>query len=142
MKKTYLRICNTGLLFLAPVVLASGIMLEVLHGQPFHGIPAAVWAWLHIVLCCLLTGAVLWHVRLNWQGVGNWCRRFRTHRSPGLKLTASFFLLTVCSGVAAVPLWLQHGHFGFIGWHGKIGFAAAFFILVHILRHRRWYTAR
>lgn len=139
MKKKYLRICNEGLLYLSPVVLSTGILLEILHGKPFCGIGNAWWTWLHMVVSFSMAVVVIWHVWLNWPGVNGWYRRFRTHRSPGFKSTVVFYLLTVVSGVAVVPLWLHDGHIGIGGVHGKIGFAAAVCLLFHIVKRRRWY---
>lgn len=139
MKQKYLRICNTSLLLVAPAVLASGILQEYLHGRPFHGIGNTFLTWLHIIVSSVMTVLVVWHVFLNWQGVNKWYRRFKTHRSPGLKSTVITFLLTIVSGMTVVPLWLHDGHIGLGEWHGKIGFVSSFCIILHIIRHRRWY---
>ena len=130
-----------SLLLLAPIVLASGIVQEYLHGRPLGGIDNTVWTGLHIAVSAMLTALVAWHVYLNWRGVSNWYRRFKAHRSPGIKITVIFYLLTVASGIIVVPLWLHCGHGGIGGLHGKIGFVSALCILLHIIRHRRWYTA-
>ena len=55
---------------------------------------------------------------------------------------AIFFMLTATTGLIATPQWLLHGHCGTGGVHGKIGFAAAFFIFLHIAKHWRWYMQR
>lgn len=140
--KRQLKICNMGLLLLAPAVLASGTVLECVHCEPFCGVGNAWWTWLHVVLSFAMTAMVAWHVRLNWQGAGRWLRRFRAHRSPQLKATVVLYLLTSVTGALIVPLWLHSGHTGFGGLHGKIGFASAFCILLHIVRRRRWYSGK
>ena len=142
MKKKNLRICNAILLLFAPVVLASGILLESLHGESFLGIGNTYWTWLHITASLIMTVLVVWHVQLNWQGVNTWYRRFKTHRSAGFRATAVFFFLTVVSGAIVLPLWLHCGHAGMGGLHGKIGFASAVCILLHIMKHRRWYACK
>ena len=142
MKKKLLRICNFSLLLVSPVTLASGILLESLHGTSCFGIEAGVWTVLHIILALSLTAFVLWHLALNWQGVRQWPGRFRRHRFRRFRLAVVLFLLTAVTGILAVPLWSSCGHGGFGGWHGKLGFAAAFFVLLHIVQHRHWYSVK
>lgn len=139
MKKKCLKICNTSLLLFAPIVLASGILLEYLHGKSFCGIENALWTWLHIIVSSAMTSLVVWHLLLNWQGVNKWHSRFKTHQSAGLKFTTIIYVLTIGSGIIVFPLWLHSGHIGIGGLHGKIGFVSALCILLHILKHRRWY---
>lgn len=85
---------------------------------------------------------IVWHISLNWQGISNWYRRFRTHKSQGIKFIAIFTFLTFVSGIIAVPLWLHCGHCGIGGLHGKIGFIAVLCMLIHIVKHRKWYSRR
>ncbi|MGN0033586.1 MAG: DUF4405 domain-containing protein [Candidatus Limimorpha sp.] len=142
MKKKQLLVCNNSELMLSPVVLASGIVLECLHGSPFLGLGNAFWVWLHIAASSVLAALVVWHIYLNWRGVNHWRERFNKHRSKGFKAMFVFFMLAIVTGLVAIPLWLSHGHIGIGGVHGKIGFIAAFFVLLHIVRHRRWYSGR
>lgn len=137
MKKKFLLICNRSLLSVMPVAVASGVLLEWLHGCPFCGIGNAVWTWLHVVMSGTLLVLVLWHVHLNWHHAGRWYRRFREHRSMGFKCMAVFFLLAALTGLVSVPLWLSHGHSGIGGLHGKIGYVWALFALGHTIRHRK-----
>lgn len=138
--KKYLKICNNCLLATSPIVLASGILLESLHGQAFLGFGNPFWTWLHILLSSFLTALVVWHVHLNWHMPTHWGHRFRKHRSSGLKATIISYILTIASGLFVTPQWICSGHLGIGGVHGKIGFAAAFCILLHITRYRRWYS--
>ena len=140
MKKKHLLICNKSLLWVSPLALASGILLEHLHGASLHGIGNAVFTWLHIIASTLTTGLVMWHIWLNWHGVSLWYDRLRKHHSKGIKCTAMFFTLTVITGLIAVPLWLSHGHCGIGGLHGKLGYIAAFFTFLHIVKHWKWYS--
>ena len=140
MKKRQLQICNKCLLFASPIVLASGIMLECLHGASFRGIGNAVFTWLHIISSTVLTGFVVWHLLLNWNGISQWLDRFKRHHSKRTKCTAVFFALTVVTGLIAAPLWLTHGHCGIGGVHGKFGYIAAVFISLHIVKHWKWYS--
>lgn len=137
MRKKYLRICNTSLLLFSPTVLASGLLLEYLHGSPYRGIPNTLWTWLHIIVSAVMALLVAWHVLLHWPRVNQWYRRFSTHRPAGLKYTALSYLLTIVTGVIVVPFWLHDGHLGLGGLHGKIGFVAACCILRHVLFKRR-----
>lgn len=140
MKKRQLLICNKSLLWVSPIVLASGIMLEHLHGAPFRGIGNAVFTWLHIIASTIMTGLVVWHLWLNWHGISKWYDRFKRHHSKAVKSMAMFFTLTVATGLIAVPLWLTHGHCGIGGLHGKFGYIAAVFTFLHIVKHWKWYS--
>ena len=139
MKKKYLSICNSCLLLLAPFVLSSGIVLEHLHGEHFCGIENTLWVYMHIAISCLMTCLVVWHVWLNWQKVNKWYIRLMTHRSQGLKIIFFLYLMTTISGIITMPLWLHCGHIGIGGVHGKIGFMSALCILLHIIKHRKWF---
>ena len=121
MKKKSLLICNNSLLLLLPIDLASGILLECLHGKPFCGVNHATWVWLHIILSLALLLLVIWHIRLNWNHVGNWYQRYRKHHAKGFKLTIITFLFTIATGIVTAPIWIFHGHAGIGGVHGKIG---------------------
>lgn len=139
MNKKHLLVCNKGLLLFTPLVIASGILLECLHGNAFCGLDNAVWTWLHVTTSSLLFVLVVWHIQLNWKGIGGWLQHFKNHRSKGFKCLAVFFLLTSLTGLNSIPVWLSHGHAGIGGLHGKIGFIAAVFMLGHIKRHWKWY---
>lgn len=139
MKKRALSVCNRGLLLVMPVALASGIVLECLHGGPLWSKDNAVWTWLHVAFSSALLLLVVWHVALHWKSVGNWYKRYRQHRSRGFRWMAASFLLIVLTGISSVPFWMLHGHAGVGGVHGKIELVCAFFMLEHLVRHRRWY---
>ena len=140
MKKKQLSVCNKSLLWVSPIVLASGIMLEHLHGAPFRGIGNAVFTWLHIIASTIMTGFAVWHLWLNWHGISKWYDRFKRHHSKAVKSMAMFFTLTVATGLIAVPQWLMHGHCGIGGLHGKFGYIASVFTFLHIVKHWKWYS--
>ncbi len=141
-KKNQFKVCNRCLLALTVIVLASGILLECLHGSPLLGIECSVFALIHIVLCVCYMVLVLWHILLHWCKLGEWWSRIVKHHSIGFKLTALFFLLTFLTGLVCVPMWISCGHTGFGGWHGKFGFIAILLLLPHIKRHWYWYSGK
>lgn len=142
MNKTHLSICNKSLLLVLPIVVASGILLECLHGKPFCGIGCAAWTSLHAIAAILLLALIVWHVKLNWKNVGDWYNRFRQHHAKGFKCTIVVFLLTAATGLVCFPQWLIHGHTGIGGVHGKIGFVFAVLILWHIKQHWQWFAGK
>lgn len=123
-----------------PIAVASGVVLECLHGNSFCGLANSAWAWLHVAASSVLTILVIWHIRLHWNNASNWYKRYRQHHSRGFKYAGISFLATVLTGLPSIPIWLLHGHAGFGGLHGKIGFICAFFMLGHVIRHREWYS--
>lgn len=139
MNKKHLLVCNKSLLLFTPLVIASGILLECLHGNAFCGLDNDVWTWLHVTTSSFLSVLVVWHIQLNWRETSGWYRRFKKHRSKEFKYLAIFFLFTSLTGLISIPVWLSHGHAGIGGLHGKIGFIAAVFVLGHIKRHWKWY---
>ena len=139
MKKKALLVCNNGLLLVMPIAVASGVVLECLHGGPLCGLGNRVWTWLHILFSSALLLLVVWHVALHWKRMGNWYNGYRQHRSKGFKWMAASFLLMALTGISSVPFWMLHGHAGVGGVHGKIGLVCACFMLGHLIRHRRWY---
>lgn len=144
MKKKHLLVCNKSLLLLMPLVIASSILQECLHGNAFCGLDNVVWTWLHVIVCFVFVMLIVWHVQLNWGGadcwdVRVWYSRFRKHHSKGFKITTVICLLTAITGLIAVPVWLLHGHSGFGGWHGKIGFLCLIMTLIHVIHHWKWY---
>lgn len=142
MNNKHLSICNKSLLLVLPIVVATGILLECLHGKPFCGLGCAVWTTLHAIAAILLLALTVWHVKLNWKNAGDWYSRFKQHHAKGFKCTIVVFLLTAATGLVCVPLWLTHGHTGLGGVHGKIGFVFALLILGHIKRHWQWYSGK
>lgn len=141
-KKNQFKVCNRCLLALTVIVLASGILLECLHGSPLPGIECSVFTLIHIVLCVCYMVLVLWHILLHWRKLGEWWNKIVRHHSIGFKLTALFFLLTFLTGLVCVPMWISCGHTGLGGWHGKFGFIAILLLLPHIKRHRYWYSGK
>lgn len=141
-KKNQFKVCNWYLLALTVIVLASGILLECLHGSSLHGIECSVFTLIHIVLGVCFMGLVLWHLWLHWRKLGEWWNRIVRHHSIGFKLTALFFFLTFLTGLVCVPMWISCGHTGLGGWHGKLGFIAIFLLLPHIMHHWYWYSGK
>ena len=141
-KKNQFKVCNWCLLALTVIALASGIVLECLHGEPWLGISCEVFTWLHIIACVCFMVLTLWHLWLHWRKVSEWWQRIVSHHSPGFKLTALFFLLTFLTGLVCIPLWIRCGHVGIGGWHGKLGFIAIILLLPHIKRHWYWYAGK
>lgn len=139
MKKRQLLICNYSLLLVMVIVVASGIVLECIHGKEFMGIGNHTLKWTHIIMSIALIALAWWHVRLNWNSAGNWAKRFASHRSRGFQLTAILFLATALTGLVSIAIWLTHGHTVFGGVHGMIGFVCALFVLSHIIGHRKWF---
>ncbi|MGN1264382.1 MAG: hypothetical protein ACI4UL_01055 [Muribaculaceae bacterium] len=74
--------------------------------------------------------------------MSKWRTRLKQHRSKVLKCTAVLMALTIVIGLMAFPQWLLHGHTGIGGIHGKFGYLAAIFVILHIATHWRWYIKK
>lgn len=140
MKRKYFLICNRSLLLFMPVAVASGILLECLHGRSLCQVDNAVFTWLHSIVSLIMSMLVVWHICLNWGRVSMWACRFQRHHSNGFRCMAVFFLLAVFTGVWSVPVWMLHGHGGIGGLHGKVGIVCAFPISGHVWKYRKWYA--
>lgn len=142
MKKKSLNVCNHSLLVLFPLALITGILIECLQGAPLWGVGCVLITWLHIVSAMLMAVFVVWHLFLNWRSVSEWWMRLKKHRSKVLKCTAITMAMTIVMGFVAFPQWLLHGHTGIGGFHGKFGYLAAIFSILHIAAHWSWYTKK
>lgn len=58
-KPAKLRMCDSWLLVLTVLMLASGIQLEATAGA------VAAWVWAHIGLGIILVLCIIWHIRLH-----------------------------------------------------------------------------
>lgn len=140
MKKKSLLICNRSLLLFTPIVVSNCILQEYLNGNSFCYLDNSIWTWLHVAISSVMLILTVWHVFLNWKNMSEWYLRIKKHRSKGFKCMAFSFPLTMLTGLLSIPVWLSHGHTGIGGLHGKIGFFFLFFVLLHIIKHRKWYS--
>ena len=140
--KKELKVCNWLLLIVVAIVTASAIILECLHGSSFLGFSFSSWILMHTVVSTAMLCLVIWHVKLNWSGVRHWYSRFIHSKSKVMKLTCIFFLLTITTGLIAVPHWISSGHSGIGGFHGKLGLVALLFMVAHVIKHIRWYAQK
>ena len=134
-KAQKLRLCNWTLLIVAPLMLASGIQLEVTQGQD----PAFV--WLHTALGIAFVSLAVWHISLNLKW-GNWFGKFKKMKNHVTWMLWWFFLLTIVSAAIALTHWLDaqtHSPLG--GLHGKMGLAMMVVAIGHTLR-RIWFFKR
>lgn len=132
-KKTKLKLCDWGLLFLTVVILASGIQLEINPGG------ANVWVWAHAVIGTMFIFGILWHISLHKSSRKKVEPR-NTNRRNKHALMEGFFLLTLLSGVIATCHWIGTYHHNTIGGiHGKFGFLFIIAVILHIAKHRRFY---
>lgn len=138
--KKKLEICNRVLTMVGVIVIVSSLLLEYLHGTAFFGMDIAVWTWSHVIISTLFLCLVVWHVNLNWHGKRTWPNRFIRSKSKELKGICIFLLLTIVTGLIALPHWMVNGHAGIGGFHDKLGLIGLAFMLRHVIRHRRWYT--
>lgn len=133
-KSTQFRICNWSLLGLTLVALASGIQLEATHSQ------GLAWVWLHIVVCSLFTGAVIWHLALHFKWSG-WFSKLRSQKSPVTRWMAVFGGLTLVTAIITTVHWLVtaiHSPIG--GLHGKLGFIFMALAIGHTVGRIKFYT--
>lgn len=124
-----LRLCDTALLYLTVIMLASSIQLEVTGGKD------AVWVWAHIVTGTLFFTGILWHCYLHF-GLHGLIRRL-CKRHIWISLS---FLLTAISAAIATGHWLTvatHSMPGAV--HGKIGLVFIAIVTGHIIHRIRFY---
>lgn len=134
-----LKKCNCSLLVLAPLVLASSIILEASHGEAVLGVRFNIWVAAHIALAATFIALVFWHLKLNWGKISGWPKRLSSRKSGAVKALSILCFLTAATGIVAVPVWLLHGHTPIGGIHGKAGFIFLLLAILHTIRHRRWF---
>ena len=132
MKKiTLLRVCDLCLLFLALIMLASGLQLELTHSG------GLVWIWLLFIGILFFVG-IICHIYLHFNKA-SWIKRFRTQKSL-TKWLAVLGLLTMLSAVAAMIHRLStavHSPIG--GIHGKLGLAFLLLAIIHTARRANFF---
>lgn len=115
-KKNKLKLCDWSLLVLTVFVLVSGLYLELTNSQDLF------WVWVHVVLCSVFIGAVVWHLYLHFKWK-SWFRRLKGQKSPVTRLLALFGVLAFVSGIVATAHWVcSYTHASIGGVHGKLGF--------------------
>ena len=134
-----LKICNISLLAITPAVLATSIILEASHGESVLGLKFNFWVIIHLVAVLVMTGLVCWHLRMNWGRISGWAKKFTGKASGASKTLAILIAFTALTGLAAIPLWMFHGHSTVGGINGKIGFLFILVCLIHTIRHRKWF---
>ncbi len=120
------------LLFLALIMLASGLQLELTHSG------GLVWIWLHMFIGILFFVGIIWHIYLHFNKA-SWIKRFRTQKSL-TKWLAVLGLLTMLSAVAAMIHRLStavHSPIG--GIHGKLGLAFLLLAIIHTARRANFF---
>lgn len=123
------------LLFLALIMLASGLQLELTHSG------GLVWIWLHMFIGILFFAGIIWHIYLHFNKA-SWIKRFRTQKSL-TKWLAVLGLLTMLSAVAAMIHWLStavHSPIG--GVRGKSGLVFLLLAIIHTARRANFFGFR
>lgn len=132
-KKTKLKLCDWILLVLTVFIFASGVQLEI------NPDGTRVWVWLHIAIGIFFISEILWHISLHKPSKNRVEIKNRNHRNRH-PVMGIFFLLTLLSGVIATCHWIGFYHHSTIGGvHGKFGFLFIIAVIVHIVKHRRFY---
>jgi len=137
-----MKIANTALVVLLPLMLFSSVLMEVLKGGPFAGIPFVWIAIAHVVTGIVMAACVLWHLYLHF-GVKGWLKKFGMVKSRPTKINAVIATITLISGIIAMAHFfpeLQHGPVG--GIHGKIGLLFIIFAIGHTAKRWKWFKSQ
>lgn len=134
-KKTKLKICDWALLVSTILILASGVQLEVIHGDPFGFI------WLHITLGIIFFILCAWHVFLHF-GRSNWFDRFHKLKNQPTRILWWAGILTLASALLATVHFIVNPiHSPIGGIHGKLGFLMMIFAVFHIAKRLRFFKS-
>lgn len=137
-KKTRLKIVNFTLVFLLLLVTVSSVMLECLGGSSWKNLSGPTQVFIHIVVSLTIFALSYRHIALHFgNSISRWHRPFRNTKKQNRWLLA-VMAVTLASGIAATVTYFTHGHTSLGGIHGKIGFAALAFMLLHLIRRRKW----
>lgn len=130
-KKNRLRICDTALLAVTVLALASSIQLEA------TGSSVSTWVWVHIAVCTAFIALICRHIYLHFKW--NWRRLFSPKKVIIKALSVLGLLVVLSASVAAVHWIATENHSGIGGIHGKLGFLFLIIATAHIVRHRKFY---
>lgn len=130
-----LKTCDWLLLIITVLVLGSSIQLEA------TGSSSSLWVWLHIGVCGAFMGLICWHVYLHFRWK-NWGKRLLGRRGV-MRWLSIFGILVLLTAIIATVRWCATSvHSGIGGVHGKIGFVFLVFVIIHIVRHLKFYKRR
>ena len=131
-KAQKLKICDTSLDILLPIVLASGIQLEATSSTGYLSVI------LHIIVAIPFLCLIIWHIYLHFQWK-KWLKKFSKLKIP-TRLLWWFYVLTFLTGIATLAHWLiEKLHTPLGGIHGKIGFLMIAFAIAHTLKRRKFF---
>lgn len=129
-----LRICDSWLLVLTALMLASGIQLEATSGA------VAAWVWAHVAGGIILALCIWWHVKLHKQAMLGTPKVPHRRKPAGLRWLAVAWALTLITGIVATAHWVpEQMHSTIGGVHGKIGFLAIILAVPHVAKKWKFY---
>lgn len=137
-KLKQLKIANTILLILLPLILFSSIQMEISSGDSFAGISFQWIVIIHVVINIIAILCTLWHLYLHFEWK-NWISKIKKLKSVNAKtiiiVTCVVFISGMISLFHLLPSW-QHGTIG--GIHGKFGFLFILLGIYHIIQRWKW----
>lgn len=132
--RTKMKCADWSLLATTIFVLISSVQLEA------TGSISALWVWLHIVISLIFLSLICWHIYLHFKW-NKWKQRLFDKRRGVVRWMSICGLCVILSACAATIHWIvTNAHNGIGGVHGKIGFIFLVLIIIHIIRHRKFYT--
>lgn len=130
-KRTKLTVCNWALLALTIPTVISSIWIEATEAA------APAWVWIHIIAATLFIVFLCMHIYLHFN---------KKQRTVGkhhgfVKWMAAIAMLVLISACIATIHWIAtDAHSSIGGIHGKIGFCFLIPAIIHIIRHRNFYS--
>lgn len=130
--KLKFKLCDWLLLVTTVLITASSIQLEVTGGA------SRAWVWVHMVIAILFITLICWHIYLHFRR-GEWLKKLFGKRNL-LRWMSLFGLLVVVSAIIATAHWfVSYAHGGIGGLHGKLGFVFLALVVIHAIKHRKFY---
>lgn len=130
--KLKFKLCDWLLLVTTVLITASSIQLEVTGGA------SRAWVWGHMVIAILFITLIGWHIYLHFRW-SEWLKKLFGKRNL-LRWMSLFGLLVVVSAIIASAHWfVSYAHGGVGGLHGKLGLVFLLLIIIHAIKHRKFY---
>lgn len=137
-KKTRLKIVNLALVVLLALVTASSVILECLGGKGLKNLTSSSLVFIHIAVSIVIFALSYRHIALHFGNLSRWPQPLKKTKKQNRWLLG-VMAVTLASGIAATITYFIHGHTPLGGIHGKIGFAALAFMLLHLIHRRKWF---
>lgn len=136
MKRKTLFTIDIILTVLLIIVTGSSILQEALFGKSWKGMSNLTLTLLHIFFSLALMALCYIHIKAHYGNISRWKAGLKRSKVTP-RILFWMMLATLITGLLSIVSFFTIGHSWIGGVHGKIGFVALVFMLLHLIRRIR-----